>query len=81
MYALKSCIASLAIIACVVVVYLILCFKGYCEFVYQLVLYLMVPDILESLTNILEWLPVSLLCSLCLLNVPTTCLLLLPQGA
>ena len=57
-YALKTCIASLAIIACGLVVFLILCFKGYREFVYRLVLYLMIPDILESLTNILEWLPV-----------------------
>ena len=57
-YALKSCIASLAIIACGLVVFLVLCFKGYREFVYRLVLYLMIPDILESLTNILEWLPV-----------------------
>ena len=57
-YALKFCIASLAIIARGLVVFLILCFKGYREFVYRLVLYLMIPDILESLTNILEWLPV-----------------------
>ena len=55
---IKTSIASLAIIACGLVVFLILCFKGYREFVYRLVLYLMIPDILESLTNILEWLPV-----------------------
>ena len=55
---LKSCIASLAIIACGLVVFLILHYKGYREFVYRLVLYLMIADILESLTNILEWLPV-----------------------
>ena len=57
-YALKSCIASLAMIACVIVVFLILHYKGFREFVYRLVLYLMIADILESLTNILEWLPV-----------------------
>ena len=55
---LKSSVASLAIIACGLVVFLILHYKGYREFVYRLVLYLMIADILESLTNILEWLPV-----------------------
>ena len=55
---LKSSIASLAIIACGLVVFLILHYKSFREFVYRLVLYLMIADILESLTNILEWLPV-----------------------
>ena len=57
-HALKSSIASLAIIACGLVVFLILHYKGYREFVYRLVLYLMIADILESLTDTLEWLPV-----------------------
>ena len=35
----KTCIASLAIVACGLVVFLILCFKGHREFVYRLVLY------------------------------------------
>ena len=35
----KTSIASLAIIACGLVVFLILCFKGCREFVYRLVLY------------------------------------------
>ena len=44
-----ACIASLAIIACGLVAFLILHYKDYREFVYRLVLYLMAPDILESL--------------------------------
>ena len=56
---LKTGIAIAALIACSIVIVVITILRGYKHFVYRLVLYLMVADLLQALTNILESLPVK----------------------
>ena len=56
---LKTGIAIAALVACSIVIVVIIVSQGYKHFVYRLVLYLMVADLLQSLTNIVESLPVK----------------------
>lgn len=56
----KITVASLAILICVVAIIIIFLHKAYKQFVYRLVLYLMVVDLIQSVTNILEGIPVQI---------------------
>ena len=56
----KITVASLAIVTCSIAIIIIVLHKAYRQFVYRLVLYLMVVDLIQSITNILEGIPVRI---------------------
>ena len=55
---MKISVAGCAFIACILAILLIVALKQYSNFVYRLVLYLMIAALLQALTHILEVLPV-----------------------
>lgn len=57
--ATRATISSLAFVACAVVILLIITFKGYRQFMYRLIVYFMVSDLLQALAQVLVNAPVS----------------------
>lgn len=56
----KITVASSAIVMCVLAVAVIIIHKAYKQFIYRLVLYLMVVDLIQAVSNILEGVPIEI---------------------